>query len=236
MLSNEVSGKAWSVLIVDDEALVRDALGAMLESRGKYRVVGTLSRGDDASEAAKSLAPDLVVLDIEMPGRSAFDSARAIRAASPGSRVIFLSAHVHRRFLQEAQDIGVSAYLSKSESGAAIMAALDRVVGGERVWPADEGGSGTNEDPSQRLTPRELEVLKYISQGLSTREMASIMFLSPRTVERHVERLMGRLGIRDRLRLALYAFSHGLAPSPAAGSLQRPSGNPSSEASLQALA
>lgn len=216
MLSNSVPERVSSVLIVDDEALVRDALAAMLESKGQYRVVGTLSRGDDAPEVARDLSPDVVLLDIEMPGRSAFDAARAIRAASPSSRVIFLSGHVHRRFLQEAEDIGVSAYLSKSESGAAILAAMGRVVGGERVWPADEGPGGID-DQAERLTPRELEVLKYISQGLSTREMASIMFLSPRTVERHVERLMARLGIRDRLRLALYAFSNGLAPTPMSG-------------------
>ena len=209
-----------TVLVVDDEALVRDALAAMLESTGLYRVVGSLARADDAPDAVRNLTPDIVLMDVEMPGRSPFDAARAIRARFEGARIVFLGAQVHRRFVREAADIGVAAYLSKSDSGAAILAALDRVAAGQVVLEAPQPASETpTEDVVDRLTPRELEVLKYISHGLSTREMADVMFLSPRTVERHVERLMGRLGIRDRLRLALFAFAEGLAPSPSGRSI-----------------
>jgi len=216
-------GRVWKVLIVDDEALVRDALCAMLESTGCYRVVGSLARADEAPQVARSLSPDVVLMDVEMPGRSPFDSARAIRARNEDAHIVFLGAHVHRRFVREAADIGAAAYLTKSDSGSAILAALERVVSGERVLSTlDEGVEGTSDDAADRLTARELEVLKYISHGLSTREMAELMFLSPRTVERHVERLMGRLGIRDRLRLALFAFAHGLAPSPTVGGLSIP--------------
>lgn len=216
-------GRVWKVLIVDDEALVRDALCAMLESTGCYRVVGSLARADEAPQVARSLSPDVVLMDVEMPGRSPFDSARAIRARNEDAQIVFLGAHVHRRFVREAADIGAAAYLTKSDSGSAILAALERVVSGERVLSSvDEGAEGASDDAVDRLTARELEVLKYISHGLSTREMAELMFLSPRTVERHVERLMGRLGIRDRLRLALFAFAHGLAPSPTVGGLSNP--------------
>ncbi len=85
---------------------------------------------------------------------------------------------------------------------------------GEVLWPPAAGLEAECAPDVERLTPREFEVLRYIAQGLSTREMAETMYLSPRTVERHVERLMSRLGIRDRLRLALYAFAEGLAVTP----------------------
>lgn len=212
MDQNGTARKQTTVMIVDDQRLVRDAVAALLESSGRFCVTSLLTQGDEAHEAARQSGVQLAIIDIEMPGRSAFDTARAIRAASPGTRIVFLTGHGHRRFAQEAMDIGASAFLEKSQSPAEILGALDRVVRGETI-----GFSEVDQESDtqfNRLSPRELEVLKYIAQGLSTREMAEVMYLSPRTVERHVERLMSRLGIRDRLRLALYAFSEGIAMTP----------------------
>lgn len=214
MESNGSARTQVSVMIVDDQRLVRDAIAALLESSGRFRVTDLLSQGDEADESARRSTPQIAILDIEMPGRYAFDTARAIRAASPGTRIVFLTGHSHRRFMQEAADIGASSFLEKSQTPAEILSALERVASGEKVGilPAEESA----DSQFDRLSPRELEVLKYIAQGLSTREMAEIMYLSPRTVERHVERLMSRLGIRDRLRLALYAFAEGIAATPGA--------------------
>ncbi len=213
------AGTRVTVMIVDDHHLVRDAIAALLESSGRFRVTDLLAQGDDAHEAARKSAPRVAIIDIEMPGRSAFDTARAIRAASPDTRIAFLTGYGHRRFLQEAVDIGASAFLEKSQTPVEILGALDRVARGESV-----GIPAVDESPTSRfdrLSPRELEVLKYIAQGLSTREMAEIMYLSPRTVERHVERLMSRLGIRDRLRLALFAFAEGIATTPSVFTRER---------------
>ncbi len=204
--------KAVTVMIVDDQLLVRDAIAALLEASGRFKVTNLLARGNDAHEAARSSSPQIAIIDIEMPGRSAFDTARAIRAASPGTQIVFLSGHRHRRFLQEAADIGAAAFLEKARSPNEILSALDCVARGGSAGLSHEGISQSSQ--FDRLSPRELEVLKYIAQGLSTREMADVMFLSPRTVERHVERLMSRLGIRDRLRLALYAIAEGIASTP----------------------
>lgn len=212
MESNHPHRKPTTVMIVDDQLLVRDAIAGLLEASGRFKVTDLLSRGDDAHEAARASNPQIAIVDIEMPGRSAFDSARAIRATSPDTQIVFLTGHRHRRFLQEAADIGAAAFLEKTRSPNEILSALDSVARG--------GTAGLSRDtPAKvslfdRLSPRELEVLKYIAQGLSTREMADVMFLSPRTVERHVERLMSRLGIRDRLRLALYAYAEGIAATP----------------------
>ncbi|MBX3361077.1 MAG: response regulator transcription factor [Phycisphaeraceae bacterium] len=209
---NGTPRKLISVMIVDDQLLIRDAIAAMLESSGRFKVTDLLERGDDAHDAARRSTPQIAIIDIEMPGRSAFDTARAIRASSPETRVVFLTGHGHRRFMQEAADIGAAAFLEKTTSPADVLYTLERVGKGEQIGIQQE--SDPDAGRFDRLSPRELEVLKYIAQGLSTREMAEVMFLSPRTVERHVERLMSRLGIRDRLRLALYAFAEGIATAP----------------------
>lgn len=212
MAPNGLVRKQVTVMIVDDQRFVRDAVAALLESSGRFSVTDLLTQGDEAHELARRSTPQVAIIDIEMPGRSAFDTARAIRAASPSTRIVFLTGHGNRRFMQEAADIGASAFLEKSQTPAEILCALESVARGESVGiPLAEGSPVSQCD---RLSPRELEVLKYIAQGLSTREMAGIMYLSPRTVERHVERLMSRLGIRDRLRLALYAFAEGIAAAP----------------------
>lgn len=209
---NGAARKPVSVMIVDDQLLVRDAVAAMLESSGRFKVTELLDRGDDAHDAARKSSPQIAIIDIEMPGRSAFDTARAIRASSPVTKIVFLTGHGHRRFMQEAADIGAAAFIEKSTSPVDVLHILERVGKGEQIAIRQD----PEPDPTRfdRLSPRELEVLKYIAQGLSTREMAEVMFLSPRTVERHVERLMSRLGIRDRLRLALYAYAEGIATAP----------------------
>lgn len=189
-------------------------MAAVLEASGKFAVVERLSRGDDAPEIARRSNADIAVLDIEMPGRSAFDTARAILAASPGTRIAFLTGHAHSRFAREARELGAHGFLSKAASTQIILDSLERIAQGETVVVHERMSENGSPSPAASLSPRELEVLKYIAQGLSTREMAETMFLSPRTVERHVERLMARLGIRDRLRLALFAFAEGLATPP----------------------
>ncbi len=200
------------VLLIDDHRMVRDAIAALLESSGIVQVVGRLDTADDAIIEVQRLHPRLVLMDVEMPGRSAFDVARALLALRPPPLVAFLTAHEHPSYHDEARRIGASAFLHKTSSPESLISAISHVLIGEWVFER------SMEPQSKRLslTPRELEVLTYIGHGLNTKEMASTMCLSPRTVERHVERLMERVGVHDRLKLALLAMNEGLVSSPAA--------------------
>lgn len=204
------SNEPATVMIVDDHEVVRDAIAALLESSGRFSIISRLNQGDEAPDVARRLRPVIALLDIEMPGRSSFDTARSILAVSPGTKVVFLTGYAHGRYAKEAAQLGAAAFLLKSDSSERILASLDRVISGKP--PTSTISTGEDEStPSLGLTPRELEVLKYIARGLSTKDMAETMCLSPRTVERHIERLMARLGIRDRLNLAIFAFKEGLA-------------------------
>lgn len=199
-----------TVLLVDDHRLVRDAIAVVLERSGIVRVVGKLDRADDATTAVQELHPALVLLDVEMPGRSAFDVARGLLGLRPPPKVAFLTGHEHPSYAAEAKRMGASGFLHKSSPPELIVAAVERILRGESVYETDDAGAS-----KLNLTPRELEVLTYIGRGLSTKEMAATMHLSPRTVERHVERLMAALDVHDRLKLALIAVREGLVTASA---------------------
>lgn len=208
-----------TVVLVDDHRLVRDAIAGMLERSAQVRVVARLDRADEAIAVVQEQKPTLVILDIEMPGRSAFDVARTLRGLSPMTKVAFLTGHEHPSYAAEAERLGAVAFLHKSSPPAAIVAAIEQVLVGQIVFESKPEAGGSL---ASTLTPREHEVLTYIGRGLNTKEMAETMCLSPRTVERHVERLMHRLGVHERVKLALLAHREGLV----SGSPGSPLGSP----------
>ena len=183
----------------------------MLERSAQVRVVGRLDRADDAIAVVQEHRPSLILMDIEMPGRSAFDVARTLRGISPNTKIAFLTGHEHPSYAAEAERIGAVAFLHKSSPPAAIVASIEKVLLGQVVFESKPESGGSL---AKSLTPREHEVLTYIGRGLNTKEMAETMCLSPRTVERHVERLMQRLGVHERVKLALLAHREGLVSGP----------------------
>lgn len=200
-----------TVVLVDDHRLVRDAVATMLERSAQVRVIGRLDKADDAIAVVQEHKPSLVIMDIEMPGRSAFDVARTLRGISPTSKIAFLTGHEHPSYAAEAERIGAVAFLHKSSPTESIVAAIEQVLIGQVVFESKPHSGGSL---AETLTPREHEVLTYIGRGLNTKEMALTMCLSPRTVERHVERLMQRLGVHERVKLALLAHREGLVSGP----------------------
>jgi two-component system, NarL family, invasion response regulator UvrY len=196
-----------TVVLVDDHKLVRDAIAGMLERSNVVRVIGRLDRAEEAIELVQNSRPSLVLMDVEMPGRSAFDVARTLRGLSPTTKIAFLTAHEHPSFAAEAERIGAIAFLHKSSSLEKVVSAIERILLGHVVFESKPSPSGSL---VSSLSPREHEVLTYIGRGLNTKEMAVTMCLSPRTVERHVERLMQRLGVHERVKLALLAHREGL--------------------------
>jgi DNA-binding NarL/FixJ family response regulator len=211
------------VLIADDHALVRAGIVALLHGLGDVDVVGEAGDGAGAVAMAARLMPDVVVLDISMKGLDGLQAAAQIVKICPGAKVIMLSMHTDRAFVQQALAAGASAYLVKDAATAELDLALRCVVQGKTYLSEAlsrsvvEGfmrqGVARNSDPA--LTPRQTEVLKLLAEGKSTKEIAFGLGLSAKTVESHRAQIQERLGIRDLAGLIRYAMRTGLTPPEA---------------------
>ncbi len=213
-----------TIVIADDHEILREALSGPAATKAGFQVVGSVGDAQSAVNACRTRRPDLLLLDIEMPGRDALAAMADVRSASPGTRIVILTAYCRDAFIQAALDNGATGYLLKSDPPAALFAALARVAAGEAAYsrsvlnrmsqiePKPSGSSGAARRGSRiaGLTPRELEVLRYIGKGLDNDQMAEAMLLSKRTVERHIARLMDVVAIRERTGLMKLAYENGL--------------------------
>lgn len=184
-------------------------------------VVASVSNGNEALERSRELEPDIVLLDIDMPGMLSFEAAREILQCSPKTRVIFLSAFFHDRYIEEALSTGASGYLTKNEPPAKVIAAIRDVARGVSYFSpevqsrlvVDVDGLSLKNSQSTRaslLTRRESETLRYIARGLAKKEVANLMGLSIRTIDSHVRNIMEKLDIHDRVELTRFAIREGL--------------------------
>ncbi len=213
-----------TVIIADDHELLRLALTRLLSGDGGYRVAASVGDAASALHACAEHQPGLLLLDLEMPGRDAVSVVSEVRSVSPSTKVVVLSAFCRDALISAALKAGVDGYLVKTDSPSEILKSLRRVLRGEQVYsdcvrerlapPNGERSAKRRLAASctliDKLTPREIEVLRYLGKGLSNDEMARTMHLSPRTVERHLSRLMDDVGIRDRVKLTRLAFDAGL--------------------------
>ncbi len=185
-------------------------------------VVASVSNGNEALERSRELEPDIVLLDIDMPGMLSFEAAREILQCSPKTRVIFLSAFFHDRYIEEALSTGASGYLTKNEPPAKVIAAIRNVARGVSYFSPEvqsrlvvdvDGLRLKNSRPTRAslLTKREIETLRYIARGLAKKEVANLMGLSIRTIDSHVRNIMEKLDIHDRVELTRFAIREGLA-------------------------
>jgi DNA-binding NarL/FixJ family response regulator len=209
------------VLLADDHTLVRRALGRVLHESPSIAVVAEVPNADDAISAALRFQPNVVVLDIDMPGIASFDAARTITARVPGVKVLFLSAFTHDRYIEAALAAGALGYLSKNEPPEKVIDAIRAVAVGQSYFSPevqsrlviDSDGVHLGHESKSRaasLTNREMEVLRYIARGLSKKEIAKTMHLSVKTVENHSASIMSRLDIHDRVELTRFAIREGL--------------------------
>lgn len=208
------------VLIADDHALVRAGIASLLRALGDVEVVGEANEGAEAVALAIRLVPDVVVLDVSMKGMNGLDAAANIAKSCPGAKVVMLSMHTDQAFVQQALAAGAAAYLIKDSAAAELELAVRGVLRGERYLSAAlsrnvvdafmRQGAGRDTDPP--LSPRQTEVLKLLAAGNSTKEIAHLLGLSPKTVESHRTQIQERLGIRDLAGLVRYAMRTGIAP------------------------
>jgi len=214
--------KPISVLIADDHTLMRETLASWLGANPGFVVVASVASADDAAAQAGKLKPDVVLLDIDMPGLNSFEAARMIRSQSRETRIVFLSAFTNDRYIDLALQVEASGYITKRESPAAVVNALQAVATGvayyspevrERIVISPKGARLAAQPKSRvaTLSQRELDMLRYVARGLSKKEIAQIAHLSDKTVGRHVANIMNKLDMHDRVELARFAIREGLA-------------------------
>lgn len=216
------ANRVITVVMADDQAMVRQPLAAWLRQAGDVKVLAEVSNADEAVTAAIRERPDIVLMDIDMPGLLAFDAVRTIKSRCPRTRVIVLSGFFHDRYIQEALSAEASGYVTKGEPPEVVLSAVRTVAGGgvyfspqvqERLVVDSTGVHLAAEGATRAstLTSREMEVLRYIARGLSKKDIAAIMHLSVKTVDNHSTSLMSKLNIHDRVELTRYAIREGLA-------------------------
>jgi DNA-binding NarL/FixJ family response regulator len=202
-------------MLVDDHALVREGVRQILEKEPDITVVGEAERGDLALELLNSLQPDVVLLDVRMPGMSGIETTRRVRAAFPKIRVLILSAHAD--FAVEAFRAGASGYVLKSARSIELVAALRSVFSGSTVIQGalaeglsifESGGRSRGMD---LLSPREAQILQLIARGLTNRTIAREIGVAPRTADQHVHNIFVKVGVRSRAEAVRYAVEHELA-------------------------
>jgi len=212
---------ASRILIVDDHPLTREALSSLLNAHG-FDVVGCASDGAEAIVEAGRLRPDLVLLDLSMPGLDGLSALPRLREAAPECEVVVLTASGTEENLLQAIRAGAAGYLLKTEPPEKIAAFLDGVANGEAALSGPIArrlldqvrsggrGSGVPDAIASVLSARELEVLRLVASGLSNAEIAFELHVSGTTVKTHVARVLMKLGLRDRVQAVVVAYESGL--------------------------
>jgi RNA polymerase sigma factor (sigma-70 family) len=223
------------VLLADDHRIVREGLKSLLEAQDDMEVVGEAGDGRQALEMAARHEPDVVVMDVAMPQLNGIEATRRLISDQPETKVVALSMHSDRRYVAEALKAGASAYLIKDGAFDELVSAIRAVVankvylsprvagvvvddyvrrlpGENRANPDEDGNGGAGAIPSafQKLTPREREVLQLMAEGYATKEIASRLHVSVKTVETHRRQLMEKLQLYSVAEVTKYAIREGL--------------------------
>ena len=213
-----------TILLADDHALVRAGIRVLLESLAGVVVVGETGDGLEAIELVRRNPPDVLLLDVTLPGLNGLEVAARVRALGLPTRVLMISMHASPEYAARAFAAGASGYLNKDSAFDELSAALEEICAGRRYLcraiDADlvqqhEQHAGRGVSGLDALTPRQRQILQLVAEGQSTRQIAERLFLSVKTVETHRAQLMQRLGIFDVPGLVRFAIRNGLLPPEA---------------------
>jgi DNA-binding NarL/FixJ family response regulator len=214
-----MTARSIRVLLADDHALVRQGFRRILEDEGDIAVVGEASGGGEAIALARSLTPDVIVLDMAMPEINGLHAAIEILRERPDSRVLILSMHADEQYVRNALDAGVKGYILKNALETDLTRAVRVIAGGGQFLSPElsdlairrlRGVEPETEDAYSKLTAREIQVLRLIALGKSNKEIATILGLSANTVAVHRTNLMSTLGVHKTAELVMVAVKKGL--------------------------
>jgi two-component system response regulator NreC len=208
------------VLIADDHVIVREGLRTLLEAQPDIEVVGEAASGEEAVSKAKALGPDIVLMDISMPGMNGLEATRQIREDSPEVKILALTMHEGDEYFFKILEAGASGYFIKGGSSSELISALQAVQQGHVfLYPTmasklvrdymQRVRSGQAKESYDGLTNREREILRLIAEGYSNQEIAERLVLSPSTVQTHRANIMSKLQLHSRTELVKYAIQHG---------------------------
>ena len=206
------------VLVVDDHAIMRDGIRALLGIYDDIEIVGEASEGKEAVEKAQELAPDVVVMDIAMPGMDGLEATRRISKRNPKVKVLVLTQYDNREYILSTIKAGAAGYVPKRALGSELASAVRTVYRGESfLYPTaaaalieDYLRQDEVQEPYDRLTAREREILKLIAEGHTSREIAEMLFISLKTVLGHRAKIMEKLDLHNSIELIKYAMRKGI--------------------------
>jgi DNA-binding NarL/FixJ family response regulator len=201
------------VLVTDDHSILRTGITALLEREPDITVVGEASSADQAVSRARSLQPDVILLDAVMPRKSGFDALPKLREVAPEARVLMLSMQTKPSAIRQALLAGAAGYLAKHATDTDLLDAIRRVARGARYVDPELGGDLVVSDAAaltEEISERERDVLFLLALGYTNQEISSMLYISVRTVETHRAHIMQKLQLNTRAELVLYALANGL--------------------------
>jgi DNA-binding NarL/FixJ family response regulator len=221
-MADRAGTEAIRVVVVDDHPVWRDGIRADLEASGIATVVGEASDGGEAIELAHEHMPDVVLMDLGLPTVSGVDATRRIVDGTPHIKILIVSASGEEADVLEAVKVGAAGYILKSERGVDVVDAVRRVHAGEPVFTSGLASLvlsefrrvATRDAGEPGLSPRENEVLLLVAKGYTYREIAERLFISPKTVQNHVQNILTKLHLAKRYELMRYAIQKGLDRLP----------------------
>jgi len=208
------------VLVVDDHTIVRDGICALLALAGDIEVVGEAANGSEALKMVKELEPDVVLMDITMPIMDGLEATRRIHKEFPRIRVLALTQYDDKEYVFPVIEAGASGFISKVAASLELTSGIRSIYQGDSylspsvarllIEDYQRGEGRVIREPYEQLTDRERDVLKLVAEGHTTKEVADILVVSPRTVEGHKTNFMAKLGIHNRTELIKYALRKGI--------------------------
>jgi DNA-binding NarL/FixJ family response regulator len=208
------------VLIADDHALVRDGVRALLATAGDIEVVAEAADGREAVDRARETTPDVVLLDIAMPGLGGLEAVPLIRREVPRARILVLTQYEHADYVRRFLRLGVSGYVLKKAAGAELISAiraasrgglvLDPAIAREALKDSEGTAAEPSDDPYDSLTERERQVVKLVAEGRSNKEIASLLDISIKTAMTHREHVMQKLNLHNRTDVTRFALRRGI--------------------------
>jgi two-component system, NarL family, response regulator DesR len=196
------------VLLAEDQAMIREALAALLSFEDDMEVVAQVGRGDEVAEAARQARPDVALLDIEMPGADGLTAAAALRQLDPGIKIVILTTFGRPGYLRRAMESGVSGFIVKDSPADKLAATIRKVLAGQRVIDPDLAAAALAEGSSP-LTPREADVLAHSADGSTIAEIARTLYLSEGTVRNYLSSCIQKTGARNRAEAQRVAQERG---------------------------